>query len=96
MKKYVETNDQPAILLEHCRLLSKLDASSMLPLGDDGKVKADLIPDDGVSDILGKFTHNTRVCFIFLVTICTRLLQNAVQLVLDPFEGSVTMLVSGR
>ena len=75
--------------------VERLDASSMVSSGSDGKFIADLILDDGVSNILGKPTHSMRVCFVFPVSICTRLLKNAEQLVLDSFEGSVTMLVSG-
>ena len=63
----------------------------MVPQRVYEKAMADLILDDGVSDILGKFTHSTGVCLILLVSICIRLVQNTVQLVLDPFEGSVAM-----
>ena len=77
-------------------MLSELEAISMVPPEDDGKVTADLILDYGVSNILGKFTHIMGVCFIFLVSIRIRFVQNAVQLVLDSFEGSVAMLASGR
>ena len=51
---------------------------------------------DGVSNILGKLTHSTRVCFIFYVSVRTKLLQNAVQLVLDPFKSTAMILMSGR
>ena len=67
----------------------------MIPPGSDGKMKTDLVLDDGVSNILGKLTHNAGVRFILLVSFCMGLLQNVAQLVLDPFEGSVAMLVSG-
>ena len=63
--------------------------------GGDGETMADLVLDDGISNILGKLTHNAGVRFILLVSFSMGLLQNAAQLVLDPFEGSVTMLVSG-
>ena len=67
----------------------------MGPPEGDGETMADLVLDDGVSDILGKLTHNAGVRFILLVSFCMGLLQNSAQLVLDPFEGSVTILVSG-
>ena len=68
----------------------------MVPPGSDGNVRTNLILHDGVSNILGKLTHSTRVCFISYVSVRTRLLQNTVQLVLDPFKSSVMILMSGR
>ena len=54
----------------------------------DKKIRADLVLDDSVPDILCKFAHRLCIRVIFLVSGCTGPFQNGLQLVLYSFKSS--------
>ena len=87
MKQWM-THDHFAVLLVHHFLLSQLDDGSIVHPWGDRKVRADLVLDYCISNVLREFAHRLNVCIIFPVSNRARSLGNRVQLVLDPFKSS--------
>jgi hypothetical protein len=55
-------------------------------------VSTDPILRGGVPSVVRRSSYSAHICIIFLVSNCTNLLRNAVQLVPDSFKGSVMVL----
>ena len=73
-------------------LLTELDAGSEVHPGNNQKIKTDLVLDDGVPDVLRKFSNRMRICIIFPVPNCTGPFQNGLQFFLYFLKGSVMVL----